>query len=122
MSKPQKGLFPACFTVSHQQFGSVTLNLSFLVNTVTQSVSGEGSLGQPVSPPTMITVGMGGLYSEKGGKIRVVAGGGHPGASIQVSMLLDSWDGPGTADIKWMNKDEHRTADNVPVQSTPCFA
>lgn len=122
MSENPAGAFPACFIVSRELSGGVTLTLKWLVDSLNKTVSGSGHIFQSVSPPTDNTLEMTGHFHVADGKVRILASGARPGASIQVAMELDGWGGPGTADLKWLANNHFFEDSGVPVKSTDCFA
>lgn len=118
---PETGVFPACFLVSRNLPGGATLSLKWLVNPMNNTISGSGHITQAINPPTDISVEMSGHFQSEGDKIRVVAGGARPGASIQVSMLIEGWSGSGVADIRWLANNQYFSDNDVPVEPATCF-
>ncbi len=123
MSNQNVGLFPSCYRVSRDNMGGETATFKWLVNAVTQTVTGTGHLTQPINPPTDITVEMKGSYVEDPEQgIIVHAAGSLPGASIQVVLIFDKWGGSGQANsLRWLANNHYFSDEDVPAKSIDCF-
>lgn len=116
------GLFQACYRVSRDNSGGATAIFKWLVNPVTQTITGVGSLTQAINPPTDIRVEMNGTFARtEDGAIVVHASGAVFGASIQVVLKLKAWGGNGEAlHLHWLANNHYFSDSDVPAHSIDC--
>lgn len=115
--------FLSCFKISKDLMGSATLNTKFVVSVNNQgggTVSGSGLLTQAVNPPVYHQfTNLRGYYTASEGKILLVATDAIPGASLQLTMNLTSWQS-GKADFRWYVNNQFNQVEGANATSVPC--
>ena len=115
--------FLACFKISKELMGGANLNAKFVVSVNGEgsgTVSGSGLLTQAVNPPVHHQFSnLRGHYTTNGGKILLVATDTIPGASLQLTMNLASWQS-GKADFRWYVNNKFNQVEGANATSAPC--
>ena len=115
--------FLACFKISKDLMGGANLNAKFVVSVNGEgggTVSGSGILTQAVNPPVYHQFNnLRGHYTTEGGNILVVAADTIPGASLQLTMNLPSWQS-GKADYRWYVNNQFNQVEGANATSVPC--
>lgn len=125
MSSIETGLFLTKYQVGTGAPGAPTLNLSLAVNTVHKTVHGVGEITQAVNPPVDVHSRVDGTYLEitiMGSPSLLVEATGMPHVhwpdrrksqghgpvilpNLFLRMILQSWEGGGTAYYRYQNAD-----------------
>ena len=115
--------FLSCYKISKDLIGSATLNAKFVVSVNGENggtVSGSGLLTQSVNPPVYHQfTNLRGHYTTRGGRILLVATDAIPGASLQLTMHLDSWKS-GKADYRWYVDNKFNQVEGANATSVAC--
>jgi hypothetical protein len=115
--------FLACFKMSKELMGGANLNAKFVVSVNGEgggTVSGSGLLTQAVNPPVHHQfTNLRGHFTTEGGNILLVAADTIPGASLQLTMNLASWQS-GKADFRWYVNNKFNQVEGANATSTPC--
>lgn len=115
--------FLSCFKISKDLMGSANLNAKFVVSVNAEgsgTVSGSGLLTQAVNPPVYHQfTNLRGYYTTSDGKILLVATDAIPGASLQLTMNLASWQS-GKADFRWYVNNKFNQVEGANATSIPC--
>ncbi len=115
--------FLACFKISKDLMGGANLNAKFVVSVNGEgggTVSGSGFLTQAVNPPVHHQfTNLRGHYTTEGGNILVVATDTLPGASLQLTMNLASWQS-GKADFRYYVNNKFNQVEGASATSVPC--
>lgn len=115
--------FLACFKISKDLMGGANLNAKFVVSVSgegTGTISGSGLLTQPVNPPVLHQfTNLRGHFTTEGGNILVVATDAIPGASLQLTMNLASWQS-GKADFRYYVNNQFNQVEGANATSIPC--
>lgn len=115
--------FLSCFKISNNLMGSATLNTKFVVSVDGAGggmVSGSGLLTQAVNPPVYHQfTNLRGYFTTTEGKILLVATDAIPGASLQLSMNLASWQS-GKADFRWYVNNKFNQVEGANASSVAC--
>ena len=115
--------FLSCFKISKDLMGSATLNTKFVVSVNGEgggTVSGSGLLTQAVNPPVHHQfTNLRGHYTSNGGNILLVAADTIPGASLQLTMNLASWQS-GKADFRWYVNNQFNQVEGANASSVAC--
>jgi hypothetical protein len=115
--------FLSCFKISKDLMGSATLNAKFVVSVNGEgggTVSGSGLLTQAVNPPVYHQfTNLRGYYTTTDGKILLVATDAIPGASLQLTMNLGSWQS-GKADFGWYVNNKFNRVEGANASSVAC--
>jgi uncharacterized protein DUF1842 len=115
--------FLSCYKISKDLMGSPTLNTKFVVNVDGEgsgTVSGSGLLTQSVNPPVYHQfTNLRGHYTTNEGRILLVATDAIPGASLQLTMNLSSWQS-GKADFRWYVNNKFNQVEGANATSVAC--
>lgn len=115
--------FLSCYKISKDLMGSATLNAKFVVSVNGEgggTVSGSGLLTQPVNPPVHHQfTNLRGHYTSNAGRILLIASDTIPGASLQLTMDLSSWQS-GKADFRWYVNNKFNQVEGANATSVPC--
>lgn len=115
--------FLSCYNISKELMGSATLTPKFVVSVNREgggTVSGSALLTQPVNPPVYHQfTNLRGHYTTSEGRILLVASDAIPGASLQLTMDLTSWQS-GKADFSWYVNNRFNRVEGANATSTPC--
>jgi hypothetical protein len=143
MSSIETGLFLVKYQVGTGAPGAPTLNLSLAVNTIHKAIHGIGEITQTVNPPVDVHTRVDGTYLPiliMGGPSLLVEASGMPpvhwpdrrrpqghGPVIQsnffLRMVLQSWEGGGTAYYRYQNAEgEWVEVSDVPVKKVDFLA
>jgi hypothetical protein len=115
--------FLSCYKISKELMGSATLNAKFVVSVNGEgggTVTGSGLLTQAVNPPVHHQFNnLRGHYTTSEGRILVVATDAIPGASLQLTMNLGSWQS-GKADFRYYVNNKFNQVEGANATSVAC--
>jgi len=143
MSSIETGLFLTKYQVGTGEPGATTLNLSLAVNTVHKTIHGIEEITQPVNPPVDVHTRVDGTYLSiliMGSPSILVEATGMPPVhwpdrrrpqgpgpvilhNFFLRMVLESWEGGGTAYYRYQNaQGEWVEVNDAPVKKVDTLA
>lgn len=143
MSSMETGLFLVKYQVGTGEMGAPTLNLSLAVNTAHKTIHGIGEITQAVNPPVHVHTRVDGSYLPiliMGSPSLLVEASGMPEVhwpdrrklqghgpvilpNFFLRMVLQSWEGGGTAYYRYQNAEgEWVEVNDVPVKKLDILA